>query len=93
MFEVTHSAKREDDVTLNEALADELVLASRRLADLAFELASDEDTLRRHMTSMQDIDHVTQIQLAIADLLRNGVAGLGDITLGDMASRIRCKIG
>ena len=93
MFEVTHSAKREDDVTLNEALADELVLASRRLADLAFELASDEATLRRHMTSMQDIDHVTQIQLSIADLLRNGVAGLGDITLGDMASRIRCKIG
>lgn len=93
MFEVTHSPKREDDITLNEALADELVLASRRLADLAFELASDEDTLRRHMTSMQDIDHVTQIQLSIADLLRNGVAGLGDITLGDMASRIRCKIG
>lgn len=90
---MTHSPKREHDITLNEALADELVLASRRLADLAFELASDEDTLRRHMTSMQDIDHVTQIQLSIADLLRNGVAGLGDITLGDMASRIRCKIG
>lgn len=52
------------------ALAEELVIASRLLGDLAYDLGSDEATLRRHMTSIQAIDRITQMQLAIADLLR-----------------------
>jgi len=85
------SHSEDDSGILQAALADELVLASRRLADLAFSLAGDKDTLRRHMTSLQEIDYVTQMQLAIADLLRNGASGLPDITLADMAQRIRQK--
>ena len=77
---------------LAQALAAELVLASSMLADLAYDLGSDGDTLRRHMASLQRIDHITQIQLAIADLLRtsNGAAGdIGQVTLQDMADRLR----
>lgn len=75
---------------LAQALAAELVLASRMLADLAYDLGSDGDTLRRHMGSLQRIDHVTQIQLAIADLLRDGEGGgdFGQVTLQDMADRL-----
>lgn len=75
-----------------DALAEELVLASRMLADLAFDLGSDDATLRRHMASLQKIDHVTQIQLAIADLLRHGsddATCLDRLTLDDMADRMR----
>jgi hypothetical protein len=64
------------------------------LADLAYDLGSDGDTLRRHMASLQRIDHVTQMQLAIADLLR-GVGedgGIGQVTLQDMADRLRAFV-
>ncbi|WP_341209105.1 hypothetical protein [uncultured Sphingomonas sp.] len=77
---------------LAQALAAELVLASSMLADLAYDLGSDGDTLRRHMASLQRIDHVTQMQLAIADLLRtsDGADGdIGQVTLQDMADRLR----
>lgn len=76
---------------LAQALAAELVLASGMLADLAYDLGSDGDTLRRHMASLQRIDHITQIQLAIADLLRDGENGgdIGQVTLQDMADRLR----
>ena len=77
---------------LAQALAAELVLASSMLADLAYDLGSDGATLRRHMASLQRIDHITQIQLAIADLLRtsNGAADdIGQVTLQDMADRLR----
>ena len=53
------------------ALADELVALTNRLGDLAFELGNDPATLRRHMGSLQAIDLVTQVQLAIADILRS----------------------
>ncbi len=76
---------------LAQALAAELVLASTMLADLAYDLGSDGDTLRRHMASLQRIDHVTQMQLAIADLLRDadGIGGIEQVTLQDMADRLR----
>ncbi|MFK3888619.1 hypothetical protein [Sphingomonas sp. NPDC079357] len=77
---------------LAQALAAELVLASSMLADLAYDLGSDGATLRRHMASLQRIDHITQIQLAIADLLRTSNGSDGDIaqvTLQDMADRLR----
>lgn len=77
---------------LAQALAAELVLASGMLADLAYDLGSDGDTLRRHMGSLQRIDHVTQMQLAIADLLRSAndtTPDIGQVTLQDMADRLR----
>lgn len=79
---------------LAHALAAELVLASGMLADLAYDLGSDGDTLRRHMASLQRIDHVTQMQLAIADLLRGvGADGdIGQVTLQDMADRLRASV-
>lgn len=80
---------------LAHALAAELVLASGMLAELAYDLGSDGETLRRHMSSLQRIDHVTQIQLAIADLLRNaddGSASVDTVTLQDMADRLRASL-
>ena len=59
------------DQQLAHALADELVELTRSLADLAYELGSDPDTLRRHMVSIQAVDRITQSQLAIADILRS----------------------
>ncbi|MDR6786809.1 hypothetical protein J2Y58_000147 [Sphingomonas sp. BE138] len=79
---------------LAQALAAELVLASSMLAELAYDLGSDGDTLRRHMGSLQRIDHITQIQLAIADLLRtgDGADDIGQVTLQDMADRLRAFV-
>jgi hypothetical protein len=79
-------------VALGRALADELVLASQLLADLAYELGSDETTLRRHLSSLQKLDRVTQMQLAVAELLRGDV-GIDAITLEDMKQRIGVQIG
>ena len=80
---------------LAEAMGEELLLASRMLADLAYELGSDATTLRKHMTGLQKIDHITQIQLAIVDLLRNrGADGdpLAGVTLAEMADRLRAAM-
>lgn len=77
------------------ALAEELVFASNMLNDLAFDLGSNGETLRRHMASIQRIDYVTQIQLAVAGLLRiDGPtdADLGTVTLQDMADRLRATL-
>lgn len=79
-------------LSLAEALAEELVLASKVLAELAYDLGTDETTLRRHMTSLQKIDQLTQAQLAIAGVLRrldDPKAALGDITLESMSARLR----
>lgn len=79
---------------LGEALADELERASRLLGDLAFELGSDEATLRRHLTGLQSIDHVTQIMLNIATVLRaaDGQDQLAGVTLEDVAGRLRASL-
>jgi len=77
---------------LAQAMAEELVIASRILGELAFDLGSDPDTLRRHMTSLQKIDLVTQMQLAVADMLRlssDAEAALAVVTLEETASRLR----
>lgn len=85
-------------VPLAAALADELVRASTMLADLAYDLGSDEVTLRRHLASLQQIDRVTQMQLAIADVLRSqadgdGEAALACVTLEEMGERLRLALG
>ncbi|MBW6525983.1 hypothetical protein KZ813_03955 [Sphingomonas sp. RHCKR7] len=77
------------------ALAEELVFASNMLNDLAYDLGSNGETLRRHMASIQRIDYVTQIQLAVAGLLRvEGAsdADIGTVTLQDMADRLRSTL-
>lgn len=55
------------------ALADTLVHQTQLLSDLAYDLAANPVTLRAHMESLQAIDRMTQVQLAIADVLRSDV--------------------
>ncbi len=96
MLAVTPTPAAAAPGALAQALADELVLASQLLAELAFDLASDEGTLRRHLTSLQQVDRVTQMQLAIAELLRGdmtGGAGLHAVTLDEMRQRIARRMG
>lgn len=76
---------------LAHALADELIGLTGLLADLAFDLAGNPDTLRHHMHSLQGIDRITQAQIAIADVLR--APGLPDralaaVTLEELAASI-----
>lgn len=80
---------------LARALADELVELTRSLADLAYELGSDPDTLRRHMVSIQAVDRITQSQLAIADILRSDApvaARIDGVTLEMLAERLRTRM-
>lgn len=62
------------DPPLALALADEMVALTGGLADLAYDLGSEPETLRRHMASLQAIDEITQRQIALADVLRSGAA-------------------
>lgn len=80
---------------LAHALAEELVGLTSLLADLAYDLAGNPDTLRCHMQSLQDIDRITQTQLAIADVLRSSEpveTCLDAVTLDDLAGRLRRSI-
>lgn len=78
------------------ALAEELVLASKMLGALAFDLGEDEGVLRRHMTSLQTIDYVTQVQLVIAKLLPRldrGADLVSEIALDSLQTRLAGAIG
>ncbi|WP_375249152.1 hypothetical protein [Sphingomonas sp.] len=80
------------DRPLAEALAEELVIASRLLGELGYELGCDPETLRRHMTSLQKIDLITQMQLAVADVLRHAATSadvVSLVTLEETAARLR----
>jgi len=55
---------------LARALADELDALGIIVSDLAEDLAGDPETVRRHMTSLQSVDRLSQTQRAIAELLR-----------------------
>lgn len=76
---------------LAQALAAELVSLTGLLADLARDLASSPETLRRHMDKLQLIDLITQTQLAIAGVL-DGQGGsaqrLAGVTLEGLAKRL-----
>jgi hypothetical protein len=76
------------------ALADALVALTASLSDLAYDLGSDAETLRRHMASLQEIDRITQGQLAIADVLRS-TEPVGDrlaaVTLEELAGTLRSR--
>lgn len=80
---------------LAHALADELVRLTTLLADLAYDLAGNPETLRHHMHSLQSVDHITQIQLAIADLLRSPASSedaLKTVTLDDLGASIGASV-
>jgi hypothetical protein len=77
------------------AIADELVGLTNALSDLAYDLGSDPDTLRKHMNSLQAIDLITQIHLALADLLRSEAPlheRLADIPVEALAARMKARI-
>lgn len=80
------------DPALAHALADELVALTTQLADLAYDLAGNADTLRHHMHSLQAVDRITQAQLAIADMLR-ATGSIDDrleaVTLEDLGASVR----
>ena len=80
-----------EDALLDIVLAEELVNITRLLGNLAYDLGSDPETLRRHMKSLQKIDHITQMQLAIAQMLRSREPAserIAAVTLQDMATRL-----
>lgn len=53
------------------AIADELVGLTAALSELAYDLGSHGETVRRHMGALQSIDLITQIHLCLAELLRS----------------------
>ena len=80
------------DAALAMALADEMVALTVRLSELAYDLGSAPETLRRHMASLQAVDEITQCQLAIADVLRSDAPveeRLADITLEVLGRDLR----
>lgn len=77
---------------LAHALADELVGLTGLLADLAFDLAGNPETLRHHMHSLQAVDRITQAQLAVAELLRSTAPAeqrVDAVTLEDLGASVR----
>lgn len=77
------------------ALADGLVELTQLLSDLAFDLAGDADTLRRHMHSLQAVDRITQAQLAIADVMRSAAPSderVAGITLESLAHDLAARL-
>jgi len=56
--------------TLHHAIADEMSDLADRLCKLACGLARDTELAMRHMDDLQSIDLMTQLQRALADLLR-----------------------
>lgn len=79
------------DAALACALADELVALTSALAELAYDLGSNDEVLRRHMGSLQAVDRITQVQLAIADVLRSGSPSadrLASVTLESLAASL-----
>jgi Ni,Fe-hydrogenase III large subunit len=77
-------------------LADELIGLTVALSELAYELGSDPDTLRQHMSSLQAVDRITQTRLAVADMLRSTAPiaeRVAEVTLEDMAIRLREALG
>lgn len=73
------------------AIAAELVALTGRIGDLAFDLCSDPEVLRLHTGSLQAIDLITQIQLALADVLRSD-APLADRIAGITVEQLSASL-
>jgi hypothetical protein len=77
------------------AIADELVGLSSALSDLAYELGGDAATVRKHMSSLQAIDLITQVHLALADVLRSDASiadRLSQVPVEALGQRLRDRI-
>lgn len=80
---------------LAHALADELASLTTVLADLAYDLAANSETLRQHMHSLQAIDRITQAQLAMADVLRSSASAeerVAAVTLEELGTRLLASL-
>jgi hypothetical protein len=79
------------DGALAAVLAEELVALTGQLSDLAYDLGSNPETLRAHMSSIQLVDVITQAQIAIADILRSDAPvedRIAAVTLEALGQRI-----
>lgn len=79
-----------------EAVAAELVGLTRSLSDLAFDLGNDPVTVRKHMASLQAIDLITQIHLALSDLLASPAPlseRLNAVPVEALADRLSQRLG
>lgn len=77
------------------AIADELVHLTSVLSALAYDLGSDAATVRRHMSSLQAIDLITQVQLALANILRSDApiaVRLKQVPVEALGQRLRARI-
>jgi len=80
------------DPALARALADELVALTGLMCELADDLPSDPETVRRHMVGLQAIDRIVQTQLAMAGILRSGDTAaerLEAVTLESLARSLK----
>lgn len=81
--------------SLARAVADELIRLNGSLDRLMIALAGDPDVLRRHMTDLQAIDGICQVQRALADLLLSEEpvgASIDAVPLEAMAARLRAGV-
>jgi hypothetical protein len=81
--------------TLHHAIADEMSDLADRLCKLACGLARDTELAMRHMDDLQSIDLMTQIQRALADLLREEdlpAERIGRIPVEALAMRLMGRI-
>lgn len=77
------------------AVAEELVQLTAALSDLAYDLGGDPATVRRHMGSLQSIDLITQIHLALAGLLRSEASvadRLAQVPVESLGERLRARM-
>ena len=75
-------------------IADALTALTAEIGDLAYDLGSDEAVLTRHMTSLQAFDRITQVQLALAEILRSSdpvEQRLSAVTLESLAASLRAN--
>ena len=77
------------------AVAEELVQLTAALSELAYDLGGDPATVRRHMSSLQSIDLITQIHLALAGLLRSEASvadRLAQVPVESLEERLRARM-
>jgi hypothetical protein len=80
---------------LANALADELVALTDTLSALACDLGSNIEIVRRHMTALQAVDQISQVQLAMADILRGSGSDserVSGVRLEALAERLRAAL-
>jgi len=78
-----------------EAIAGEMSDVADRLCKLACVLASDPALVAHHMDDLQSIDLITQLQRALADLLRqpgSPAARIARVPVEALAMRLEARL-